>query len=189
MFTQNNNNYGQNGNGATTNAPKEKTNFPVGKIRGNGGRIETSCWKSKNNALYVSVTIRQEIGKNPDGRTSYEAGLAKDIPSVLFRADEARALYDYIMIEKPENLKFEKSPWEGSKIAFEGSDAGVKVTITDAKGTRTMTLPSIPVGNRNMHPNLNNFMFQFKTSIDAAVLYNASEEIVRTASTESGEPF
>ena len=180
MFTQNNNNFNQ----QNPNAPKEKTNFPIGKIYGSNGIIETKCWKSQNNALYISLSIKQQIGKDPQGRTTYENGLAKEIPSILLRADSARALYMYLTNNSPENYKlndFSAPNFPDSKISFIGNDAGVRVTITDQKGMRTMDMPSVPVADKNYHPLIENFLTQFKKAMDCAILYKVADELANNS--------
>lgn len=177
MFTQNNSNYNQQNN---QNGPKEKTNFPIGKIYGSNGIIETKCWKSQNNALYVSLSIKQQIGKDPQGRTTYENGLAKEIPSILLRADSAKGLYMYLKNNAPENYKLNDYSAQGfpdSKISFIGNEAGVRITINDPKGIRTMDMPSTPVGDKNYNPLIDNFLTQLKKAIDSAVLYKVAEEL------------
>jgi len=176
MFTQNNNNFNQ----QNPNAQKEKTNLPVGKIYGSNGIIETKCWKSQNNALYISLAVKQRVGEDPQGRITYENGLGKDTPSILLRADSARALYMYLTNTAPENYKlndFSAPNFPDSKISFIGNDTGVRVIVTNPKGMRTMDMPTIPVADKNYHPLLENFLTQFKKAIDSAVLYKVADEL------------
>ena len=185
-FIQNNNNYNQANNGGE---PQQKTNFPIGKVFGNDGTIEIRCWKSNNNAVYTNIIIRQQTGKDPQGHTLYEGGLIKDIPNVLFRVDSARALYEYLITKNPAtvNLQDYSAPgYPDSKISFQGSETGVKITITNPKGTRSFTLGATPVGGENVNANWKNFISQFKRAIDAGIFVKTAPEL---GSSNEEEPF
>jgi hypothetical protein len=177
-FTQNNNNFGQANN--NNGGEQTKSNFRIGKIYGTDGIVETSCWKSGNGVLYISMSIRQQIGKDPQGRTNFESGLAKERPSVLMRADNARAFYEYLAARKPETINVEFAPWAdnpNSKISVIGSNNNVKVIITDQKGKRELNVESTPIGGEYVNGNWLNFLAQFKKAIDSSVLARVAEEL------------
>lgn len=175
-LTQSNFNPNQQSNGQ---APQEKTNFKIGKqIRGTDGYVQFSLWKSKNNALYTSIQLRQAIGKDPNGRISYEAGLAKDIPSVLLRADRASGLYSLFKNTPPEQLNYvDKQEDYNTEFSIKGSPAGVTLTVTNKLGTRTVTLPSIAMGNVNSYGDWENFLRLMNVCITKCIMNDASEDL------------
>ena len=182
MFTQNNN-YNQNNQNQNNNGGEQpqKSNFNIGKIYGSDGVIETKCWKSNIGVLYISMSIKQLIGKDPQGHTNYEAGLAKDRPSVLMRADYARSLYEKLDSTKPEEINVpEFAPSDNNpnaKISVIGSNTGVKVIISDQKGKRELNVDATPICGEYVNGNWKNFMLQFKKAIDVSVLARVAEEL------------
>ena len=169
-------------------APAEKTNFPVGRVYGSDGLINFSLWKSKNNALYTSIQLKQSIGKDPNGRVMYENGLSKDIPSILLRVDQARCLYEMFKNTPPEQLNLtHKQEDYGTEITVVGSTAGVTITVTNKAGTRKVTIPSIAMGNVNVHGDWQNFITFMWKCIDKCLMNRASEEVLDKGSDET--PF
>lgn len=175
-LTQSNFNPNQQSNGQ---APQEKTNFKIGKsLRGTDGTVQFSLWKSKNNALYTSIQLRQMIGKDPNGRVNYEGGLAKDIPSVLLHADRASSLYSIFKNTPPDQINHvDKQEEYNTEFYVKGSPAGVTLTITNKLGTRTVTLPSIATGNVNSFGVWENFLRLMSVCINKCIMNDASEEV------------
>lgn len=161
--------------------PKKSTNYSLGRVQCDDGRIELRMWRSKNNVLYTSIVIKQAIGKDPQGRTTFENSPLKDLPSVNFRVDKGRAFVNACRKIGLENLSFECVPteWQSdAKIAVKGSpDGSVKLSITDSKGTRTMTVNATPMGNVNVNGNWDNFLALVETGTDRALIDRASDEL------------
>lgn len=170
-------------------APAEKTNFPVGRVYGSDGLINFSLWKSKNNALYTSIQLKQQIGKDPNGRVTYESGMSKDIPSILLRVDQARCLYELFNNTPPEQINYTyKQEDYGTEMTVTGSTSGVVVSVTNKVGTRKVTIPSIAMGNVNVHGDWKNFITFMWKCIDKCLMNRASEEILDKGSDDS-TPF
>lgn len=181
-FTQNNGNYNNNGgynNQSTENKPK--TNFNIGFVRGSDGCIDVKAWKSSANTLYAAISIRQMIGKDPQGRTTYETGLSKERPGVLIRPDIARSLYEYLLAQDPSRLNLvdftPSQEYKDQTISFVGSESNVKITIKDQKGSRNLTIDATPIGGTYSHGAWKNFLTLFWKEIENAVFIRTSDEM------------
>ena len=190
-FTQNNNfnNNGGYNNQSTENKPK--TNFTIGSVRGSDGVIDVKAWKSAANTLYAAISIRQMIGKDPQGRTTYETGLSKDRPGILIRPDTARALYEYLLSQDPSRLNLvdfaPATEYKDQTISFVGSESNVKITIKDQRGTRTLTIDATPIGGTYSHGAWKNFLSLFWKEIENALFIRTSDEMNNTNTEET--PF
>lgn len=191
-FTQNNGNFNNGGYNNQSGENKPKTNFNIGFIRGSDAVIDIKAWKSSSNTLYASLSIRQMIGKDPQGRITYETGLLKDRPGILIRPDAARALFEYLNNQEPSRINlvdYAPSPdYKDQTISVVGSEQNVKVTIKDQKGTRTITLDATPVGTTYVNGNWKNFLTQLWFEIKTALLVRVSEELTNNNNTED-TPF
>ena len=161
-FTQNNN-FGSNSNGE-----KKKQNFRVGRIYGSDGQLDVGLYISDVGIVYGTASIKAAIGKNPsNGVTMYESGLNKDNPSVLLNTENIIALLKYF--EKADDafisgINFTLDAGR-SKISFSGSDTDVKITIENKVGTKSITLSATPVGNKNVHASIYQFIEYLKIII------------------------
>lgn len=162
--------------------PTERKNFPVAKIYGSDGYMEVSMWKSNNNVMYTVIMPRQKIGQDPNGRTSYEAGLSKDIPNIMMRVDALRAIMLECGGKDPSTINFGPfvpSPQQApdAKITITGAPSGVTITVENKVGTRKVTLNSTPVGDHNVHANWTNFYSALEVCVKKALLNRAADEI------------
>lgn len=162
--------------------PGEKKNFNVTKFRCADGLLTVRMWKSDNNVFYTSLQIKQMIGKDPNGRVTYEGGLSKEIPSVLLRADFARALYDLCTASRPETLNITMPTGHDGEITITGANDGVTVSIKNALGIRTTKFPATPVMDQNVHSMWNNFLMVLETCIRKSIFNRADDEIVEASS-------
>lgn len=186
MLTNNNGNGNYNNGGYNTNnnqqgETREKTSFKISKQRGMDGEIEIGLWKSKAGYLYITMLIRQQIGVDPNGRSSFEADLAKNIPSAMLSADKARAIFDLYrndsMIGVDETIKTnDKDP--NSSLRIIGSDKDVKVIITDPKGSRTLTFQATPCGSKNVHATWHNVLDLIAFGVRKALFVRTSDELL-----------
>jgi hypothetical protein len=184
-----------NNNGGYNNQPTEnkpKSNFTIGSVRGSDGIIDVKAWRSTNNTLYAAISIRQMIGKDPQGRTNYETGLSKDRPGVLIRPDHARSLYEFLNNQDPSRINlvdFAPSPeYKDQTISVVGSESNVKFTIKDPKGTRVLTIDATPIGGTYSHGAWKNFLSLFWKEIENAIFSRVSEELNNNTNTEE-TPF
>ena len=179
-FTQNNN-FNNNGGYNQSTENKPRNNFKIGFVRGSDGCIDVNAWKSSANTLYAAISIRQMIGKDPQGRTTYETGLSKDRPGILIRPDTARALYEYLLAQDPSRLNLvdftPAQEYKDQTISFVGSESNVKITIKDSKGTRTLTIEATPIGGTYSHGAWRNFLTLFWKEIENAVFIRTSDEM------------
>ena len=185
MFTNNN----QQNNQQQQGEVRERTSFKIAKRRGMDGEIEIGLWKSKTGYLYITALIRQQIGKDPNGKASFEAGMPKDIPSVMLTADLARAIYEFFrnnpMVGVDETIRTnDKDPNQTLRIV--GSDMDVKVTITDQKGSRTITFHATPCGSKNFHATWYNVLELIAFGIKKALFVRTSDELMNN---EGDVPF
>jgi hypothetical protein len=187
LFTQNSN---FNNNQSGENKPK--TNFNIGSIRGSDGVVDVKAWKSPSNTLYAAISIRQQIGKDPNGKVMFEQGLSKDRPGVLIRPDQARAMYEYLNNQEPSRINLvDYAPSQDHKdqtISVIGSEQNVKMTIKDQKGTRTITLDATPICGTYVNGNWKNFMLQLWKEIETAVFMKVSDELTGNNNAEES-PF
>lgn len=194
-FNNNARNYNQYDNNG---GEKEKTNFKIAQLWLNDGRIEVSAWKSSNSAMYTSILLRQMIGKDPQGKSTFEAGMAKDMPSILLRCDHAQSLYEYCMNTKPEKLSLiDWDPWKevpgaksnGTTISIIGSPGKITLTIkTPQKGERSVSINGSPMGDTYVYGHWNNFLKALNAGINLGVFSKMSDEIAPMAQQE-GAPF
>lgn len=162
--------------------PGEKKNFNVTKFYGTDGLLTVKMWKSDNNVFYTSLQIKQMIGKDPNGRATYENGLSKEIPSVLLRADSARALYDLCKASRPETLNITMPTGRDGELTITGANDGVTVSIKNTIGTRTTKIPPTPVMDQNVHSTWGNFLWVLGTCIRKSIFNRADDEIVEASS-------
>lgn len=177
------NNY--NSNQQNNAQPGEKKNFNVTKFYCADGLLTVRMWKSDNNVLYTSLQIKQMIGKDPNGRTTFEGGLAKEIPSVLLRADAARTLYDLCKASRPEALNIKMPTGRDGRegeITITGANDGVTVTIKNSIGTRSTKFPATPVMDQNVHSMWNNFLLALDVCIRKSIFNRADDEILEASS-------
>lgn len=184
MFTNNNQS-----NNQQQGEVREKTSFKISKQRGMDGEIEIGLWKSKTGYFHITALIRQQIGKDPNGKVSFEAGMAKDIPSVMLTADKARGIYELFrhnpMIGVDETIKTnDRDPNQTLRII--GSDMDVKVIITDQKGSRTITFQATPCGSKNVHATWYNVLDLIAFGIKKALFVRTSDELMTN---EGDVPF
>lgn len=196
-FTQNNGNFNNNGgynNQPQQNGDKPKTNFTIGNTRGTDGVIDVKAWKSASNVLYAALSIRQQIGKDPNGKIMYEAGLSKDRPGVLIRPDHARSLYEYLKKQDWSRINLvDHAPapeYPDQTISVVGSESEVKFTIKDkAKGARTITITADPIGGTYANGAWENFLSQFWKEIETAIFMKMSEDLPGNNNNGEENPF
>lgn len=182
-LTQTNYNPGNNynsQNGGNPQQPNEKRNFGISRIYGTDGVVDISLWKSPNNVFYTSINIKQLIGKDPNGRSNFEAGLAKDIPNVLVRADQLGAILMDIKkpVETIDAFFVTQSKDAKPTITFKGSAEGVTITIESPVGKRSTTIAPTPSGNHNVHSNFNNLILVLEMCLRKCILNRADADIV-----------
>lgn len=172
--------------------PAEKRNFPVGRVYGKDGLVVVSMWKSTTGAMYASLMIKQQIGKDPKGVTMYEQGMNKDIPNVLMRADYLRILIEECEGKSPAEINFSRPTRDNddsSTLALVGSAGGVQVTVTNKVGTRTANLASVAVGDHNVYPDWKNLLDLLKGCLHAAVFCRTADELNVSGGGDANTPF
>ena len=191
-FTPNNNYGNGNYNNNQQMGDKPKTNFTIGNTRGADGIVDVKAWKSASNVLYAAISIRQQIGKDPNGKVMFEQGLSKDRPGVLIRPDNARSLYEYLKKQDWSRINLidhVTSPdYPNQKISVIGSETDVKFTIKDEKGSRTITIPATPIGGTYANGAWENFLSQFWKEIETAIFMKVSEDLPGNSNGEEN-PF
>ena len=168
-FTQNNNmsnfnggGYNNNNNQNNNSGAPEKSNFNVGRMWGkhptDAGKVavlDVGIYASKY-AVFASFAIKYEMGKLSNGQVQFEAGLAKDNPSSLLNAEQLTGLITLLdHIEQKDvpslNLCIDSGK---SKFSIVGSETQVQITVSNDKGTKSITFDAMPAGVMNIHSSL-----------------------------------
>lgn len=150
-----NNNGGFNNNQQSNNGePKKKVNFKVGKdIYGDDGRLTVGTWNSDKGGTYATLRITSAVGKDPSTKANvYEQKMSGELPTVYLNGENLCVLMMAMADTTPENCDFTIDCGR-SKITFKGAGTQYTITIENQKtGSRTITLKSIPAGDKNYHP-------------------------------------
>lgn len=175
----NNNNGNQTQNQSNGAMQTDKPKNPKLLIRGcQDGQIEMTVFKY-NNSIYTGIVIKQMIGKDPNGRMTFENGLFKDMVNIQLRVDKMIPLILALEDYKPETINFTWAPWEGNTdntITFVGSENDVKITIKHKNGTRSASLPTTPVGAKSYNGKYQEFIQDLKWCL-ARMLFGKYDDI------------
>lgn len=168
---------------------KQRTNFKLGMIWAADSQVDITMWKSQlGSSIYSALRIRQLIGKDPQGRSTFEQSPGKDAVCANFRPGEAKSFLMQCRDVPAENVSVDMKLGKNqdTHIVVKGSPMNVTITITNKNGTRTATIPTTPVDNgKNQNGDWDNLLDIFAFSIRSAILAKANVELI--ASEE--EPF
>lgn len=151
-----NNNFGNN-----INQQQEKTNWKLGRMFGKStvdssksAVLEVGFYKSKY-SMFGTLSIRNEMGKDSNGRVQFETGLNKENPSCLLNPENtasALLLCDTVMKDpsKIANLRYVLDSGR-SKLEITGSDTSTTFTVTNEIGSKSIKFDATPAGFANIH--------------------------------------
>ena len=173
-FTPNNFNANQNNGGE-----KKKTNFRIGKIWGSDAQMDISVWLS-DTGVKTTISIKQAVGKDPStGANVFEQKQPNELPRFYMNSDYLRALLmDVDRYDDPGNTKIIIDRGQnGGKFSIIGQGNSIKITIESPKnGSRTITLDSISVGERNVHASYVNFIEYLKIALKKSLTQKLDPE-------------
>jgi hypothetical protein len=154
MAFMNNNNGGfNNNNGGET---KKKSNFKVGTIYGEDGKLNISTWNSDKGSTFAVVSIVAMVGKDPaTGAPVYQQKMSGELPSAFFNIAALEAAIGILKKADPSNINFTLDCGR-SKISVVGSGSKVTITVNSQKnGEAKITFGSVNVGNVVVFPEYN----------------------------------
>lgn len=164
MAFMNNNGGFNNQNNNNNGEPKKKVNFKVGRdLYGDDGRLTVGTWNSDKGGTYATLRITAAVGKDPSTKANvYEQKMSGELPTVYLNGENLRALMMAMNDTTPETCNFAIDCGR-SKITFKGAGTQYTITIENQKtGNRTITLKSIPAGDKNYHPSWSILMDKLK---------------------------
>lgn len=151
-----NNNF--NGNNCNQQSDKPKTNFKLGRIWGDDGKLDISTWNADTGTRII-IGITRAIGKDPDtGAATYEQKKPNELPRFFMNADRIRAFIERCDGADPSTINFTMEG-SGSKLIVQGCETNVKITIESQKqGTRTITIGAVNLGGVYVHAGFKNMI-------------------------------
>lgn len=162
-----------NGSSPTSTGEKKKSNFNVGKLWCPDGNLMVSIWNSDKGGCYTIISAKAFVGKDPStGANVPEQKMSGELPSIFMNSEILRGLLDAIEDCRDDfgKLNITIDTNRGSKMTMTGLGSSIKVVIESQKnGSRTVTLESIPVGNKNYHANFENLIKYLNICYDKAI--------------------
>jgi hypothetical protein len=149
------------GNNVGNAQPNEKRNWKIGRMFGKytadtskAAVLEVGLYKSPY-AVFCTLSIRTEMGKDSKGRVQFETGLNKENPSCLLNVENVAGvlqLCDYLEKDpgKVSQLNFQHDGGR-SKLNIKGSETETTFTVTSEIGSKSITFEATPAGFMNVH--------------------------------------
>lgn len=165
-------------NNTVSNNGEKKTNFRIGKIWGSDGQIDVSLWIA-NTGVRAILRIKSAVGKDPStGATVLEQRKPNELPGFFMNIDVLKAFIEYIStVTDYGSMSFSIDKGNNNKLTVIGQGNTIKITIDSNKlGSKTITLDSIAVGNKNIHAAFINLVEYLKICYKKALVNKLDPE-------------
>lgn len=183
-----NNNF-NNGN----QSDKPKTNFKLGRIWGDDGKLEISTWNADTGTRAI-LCITRSIGKDPDtGAATYEQKKPNELPRFFMNADYLRAFIERCEGKDPSTINFVMDRGSNGKLTVQGCETNVKITIDSQKqGSRTITIGALNLGGVYVHAGFKNMIDLMKIGHKKALYSKIDPDefaVALNTTNDESEPF